>query len=54
MYASFSTYLYLNATLGGYLLAPLLEYQELSQYSNPYAAHDLGDRFIACRSRCSK
>lgn len=35
-------YLYLNPAVLGYLLSPLLEYQESTQYTNPYAAQDLG------------
>ena len=42
MYAAFPVYLYLNPEIGGYLLAPLLEYQDSSQYTLPYAAQDIG------------
>lgn len=42
LYASFPAYLYLNPQLGKYLLAPLLEFQESSQYTNAYAAQNLG------------
>lgn len=41
-YAALPMYLYLNSSLLGYLLRPLLEYQESSLYPNPYAAIDIG------------
>lgn len=43
LYASFPIYVYLNPTLGGYLLKPLLEYQNSKFYSNAYAALNLGE-----------
>jgi hypothetical protein len=42
MYAAMPAYLYLNADILGYLLRPLLEYQNSSQYPNSYAAQNLG------------
>ncbi|KAK0441136.1 hypothetical protein EV421DRAFT_751118 [Armillaria borealis] len=42
LYASFPAYLYINATWAGYLLEPLLRYQQSSQYAKAYAAPDLG------------
>jgi hypothetical protein len=42
MYASFPAFLFLNATLAGKLLEPLLESQASSIYQNNYAAPDLG------------
>ena len=42
IYAATPIYLYLNPDILGYLLTPLLEYQESSFYQNPYAARDLG------------
>src|SRR6266542_4277033 len=42
IYASFPAFLYLNATLAGRLLEPLLEFQSSSLYSLAYAAPDLG------------
>lgn len=42
LYASFPFFLYLNASYAGYLLSPLLEYQDSPQWSQPYAARDLG------------
>lgn len=42
IYAALPIYLYLNSSLLGYLLRPLLEYQESSLYPNPYAAIDIG------------
>lgn len=44
IYAALPIYLYLNPSILGYLLRPLLEYQESSMYTNPYAAIDLGKR----------
>ncbi|KAF5369606.1 hypothetical protein D9757_010466 [Collybiopsis confluens] len=35
-------FMYLNPTLGKYLLLPLLQYQATGQYPNPWAVHDLG------------
>jgi len=42
IYASFPAFLYLNATLAGRLLEPLLEFQSSALYSQVYAASDLG------------
>ncbi|KAI0958924.1 hypothetical protein AcV7_004605 [Taiwanofungus camphoratus] len=42
LYAAFPMFLYLNASFGKPLLSPLLEYQDSSQYTLPYAARDLG------------
>ncbi|TFK83965.1 hypothetical protein K466DRAFT_602413 [Polyporus arcularius HHB13444] len=41
MFAAFPAYLYLNASLGGALLAPLLEAQDITS-GLPYAAQDIG------------
>ncbi|KAF8960765.1 hypothetical protein BDZ97DRAFT_1630582, partial [Flammula alnicola] len=45
MYASFPAFLYINASLAGFLLRPLLEAQTSSQYTNLYAAPDLGSSY---------
>ncbi|EJC98583.1 uncharacterized protein FOMMEDRAFT_96129 [Fomitiporia mediterranea MF3/22] len=45
LYAAMPAYLYLNPAILGYLLSPLMEYQESTQYTNPYAAQDLGSQF---------
>ncbi|PBL00369.1 hypothetical protein ARMGADRAFT_1072730 [Armillaria gallica] len=42
LYAAFPAYLYFNTTWAGYLLEPLLQYQQSSQYTKTYAAPDLG------------
>ncbi|KAF9527912.1 hypothetical protein CPB83DRAFT_371296 [Crepidotus variabilis] len=42
LYAAFPAYLYLNTSLAGHLLEPLLEFQSSSGYTNAYAAPDLG------------
>ena len=46
LYASFSAFLFLNTTLAGKLLEPLLEFQDSSLYRNDYAAPDLGTIFV--------
>ncbi|KAI0684505.1 hypothetical protein BC835DRAFT_1523871 [Cytidiella melzeri] len=45
MYAAMPAYLYLNPSILGYLLNPLLEYQDSSQYSNAFAAQNLGGNY---------
>ncbi|KAK0481511.1 hypothetical protein IW261DRAFT_1606804 [Armillaria novae-zelandiae] len=45
LYASFPAYLYFNTTWAGYLLEPLLRYQQSSQYTKAYAAPDLGSSY---------
>lgn len=42
LYAASPIYLYLNPNILGYLLRPLLEYQESGMYPNAYAAVDIG------------
>ena len=42
LYASFPAFLFLNTTLAGKLLEPLLEFQDSWLYGNDYAAPDLG------------
>lgn len=42
IYAAMPIYLYLNPAILGYLLSPLLTYQESVQYQNNFAAEDLG------------
>ncbi|CCM05724.1 uncharacterized protein FIBRA_07956 [Fibroporia radiculosa] len=45
MYASFPLFLYLNASFGKPLLAPLFEYQDSPQTALPYAMSDLGGSY---------
>ncbi|KAK0199053.1 hypothetical protein F5146DRAFT_118166 [Armillaria mellea] len=45
LYAAFPAYLYFNTTWAGYLLEPLLRYQQSSQYTKNYAAPDLGPSY---------
>ncbi|KAI1795670.1 hypothetical protein LXA43DRAFT_1058371 [Ganoderma leucocontextum] len=52
VYAAFPTFLYLNASLGGALLDPLMESQA-SLTGQAYAAHDLGDN-TSRRARTSR
>jgi hypothetical protein len=50
MYASFPAFLFLNTSLAGKLLEPLLEFQNSSLYRNDYAAPDLGTIFYLISS----
>ena len=52
IYASFPAFLYLNVTLAGRLLEPLLEFQSSELYSQVYAAPDLGKLLLELGS-CS-
>ncbi|KAI5119765.1 hypothetical protein M0805_009236 [Coniferiporia weirii] len=45
LYAAFPAMLYLNPELGGYLLAPLLEYQDSAAYTQTYAARNIGSAY---------
>ncbi|KAH9951526.1 hypothetical protein B0H21DRAFT_684389, partial [Amylocystis lapponica] len=45
LYAAFPMFIYLNASYGGPLLSPLLEFQDSPQYTLPYAARDLGSTY---------
>lgn len=45
LYASLPALLYLNPSLVGTLLDPLLEAQALSSYTHAYAAPDLGSEY---------
>ncbi|KAL5494568.1 hypothetical protein ACEPAI_29 [Sanghuangporus weigelae] len=45
LYSAMPIYLYLNPDILGYLLSPLLKYQESPQYTNLFAAQDAGSRF---------
>ena len=45
IYAATPLYLYLNPDILGYLLKPLLDYQESPLYHNPYSARDIGSLF---------
>ncbi|KAJ7917724.1 hypothetical protein B0H13DRAFT_2322076 [Mycena leptocephala] len=42
IYAALPAFMYLNASLTGLLLEPMLRFQNSSEYNNPYAAPDLG------------
>ena len=46
LFSAFPAFLYLNPELAGYLLAPLLRYQDSSAYSLDYAAKNIGAYFI--------
>ncbi|KAK0486184.1 hypothetical protein IW261DRAFT_1663945 [Armillaria novae-zelandiae] len=45
LYAMFPAYLYFNSTWAGYLLEPLLRYQQSLQYTKPYASPDLSQSY---------
>ncbi|KAI5115723.1 hypothetical protein M0805_009016 [Coniferiporia weirii] len=45
LYTAFPAMLYLNPELGGYLLAPLLEYQDSDAYTQTYAARNIGQSY---------
>ena len=42
IFPAYPIFMYLNATIGRYLLDPLFENQESGAYPNAYAIHDLG------------
>ncbi|KAJ6528989.1 hypothetical protein B0H19DRAFT_1333719, partial [Mycena capillaripes] len=42
IYAALPAFMYLNASLVGLLLEPMLRFQNSSEYNNPYAVPDLG------------
>jgi Domain of unknown function (DUF4965) len=43
LYSALPAFLYFNPEIAGYLLAPLLEYQDSALYTLPYAAKNLGE-----------
>jgi len=45
LYSSFPAYLYLNSSLGRYLLEPLFDFQDRPTYTLPYAAQDIGTTY---------
>ncbi|EJD03589.1 DUF1793-domain-containing protein [Fomitiporia mediterranea MF3/22] len=45
LYAAFPAFMYLNPDLGGYLLTPLMEYQDSSVYTLSYAARNIGSTY---------
>ncbi|KAI0341899.1 hypothetical protein BDW22DRAFT_1484797 [Trametopsis cervina] len=45
LYASFPAFLYVNASYGGYLLEPILEYSNSTLWTFPYAPKDLGTAY---------
>ncbi|KAF7378321.1 hypothetical protein MSAN_00258100 [Mycena sanguinolenta] len=47
IYAALPAYMYLEPNITGALLKPLLEYQNSSSYTSPFAAPDLGGPFPA-------
>ena len=45
LYAAMPAFLYLNPEIVGYLLSPLLEYQDSSVYTLSYAARNIGSSY---------
>ena len=45
LYAALPAFLYLNPEIVGYLLSPLLEYQDSSAYTLGYAARNIGSSY---------
>ena len=45
LYAALPAFLYLNPEIVGYLLSPLLEYQDSSAYTLSYAARNIGSSY---------
>lgn len=46
LYDAFPMFMYLDPTLGGPLLEPLLRYQNSGYYTQPYAAQDAGELYV--------
>jgi hypothetical protein len=46
LYDAFPMFMYLDPTLGGPLLEPLLRYQSSGYYTQPYAAQDAGESYV--------
>ena len=46
LYDAFPMFMYLDPTLGGPLLEPLLRYQSSGYYTQPYAAQDAGEYYV--------
>ena len=47
LFATFPAFLYFNPELAGYLLAPLLNYQDSDAYTLDYAAKNIGKLRLA-------
>ena len=45
LYAALPAFLYLNPEIAGYLLSPLLEYQDSPAYTQSYAAKNIGSSY---------
>lgn len=60
LFAAFPAFLYFNPELAGYLLVPLLKYQDSPAYTQNYAAKNIGTHdtpsmkhFLTCVNRIS-
>lgn len=48
LFAAFPMLLYIDATIGGLLLEPLLRFQGDAAYTAQFAASDIGSLYILC------
>lgn len=48
LYGAFPFFLYINATYGGWLLNPILEFANTSMWGLPYAPRDIGESKAVC------
>ncbi|TFL06559.1 hypothetical protein BDV98DRAFT_588814 [Pterulicium gracile] len=51
VYAAYPAFLYFNSSLAGRILEPLLEFQSLADYTNEYAAPNLGTAYPRATGR---
>lgn len=51
LFAAFPAFLYLNPELAGYLLVPLLNYQDSPAYTQQYAAKNIGQYDTPCMDK---
>lgn len=42
LFTAFPAFIYLNPEIAGYLLLPLLIYEDSTEYTQPYAARNIG------------
>lgn len=48
LFAAFPMLLYIDGTIGGLLLEPLLRFQGDALYTNQFAASDIGALYLTC------
>lgn len=49
LYEAFPFFLYVNASYGGWLLEPVLEFANTSRWTFPYAPQDIGEAARSAR-----